>query len=101
MSKPIHRWVKMTFKEDAVQQFLEVFEESKTKIRNRQGCLSLQLIQDPDQPHVICTSSIWESEQDLNSYRHSELFKQTWAKTKPHFQENAQAKTYFLLDWQP
>ncbi len=100
MSKQIHRWVRMTFHAQHLDDFLQVFENSKTKIRNMSGCLSLQLIQDPDEPCVICTSSIWESEEDLNHYRHSDLFKDTWSKTKPLFKDKAKAKTYILLDWQ-
>ena len=71
---PIHRIVKMTFLPEKVNDFLDVFEFSKEKIRNRSGCLSLQLIQDPLKPNVLFTSSIWESESDLESYRDSELF---------------------------
>ncbi len=101
MSKRIHRWVRMTFHAQHVDDFLQVFDDSKTKIRNMSGCLSLQLIQDPNEPFVICTSSIWESEEDLNHYRHSEFFKNTWSKTKPLFKEKVEAKTFILLDWQP
>ncbi len=99
--KIIHRWVEMHFQTDQIEAFLQVFEDSKTFIRAREGCLSLQLIQDPMQPHIICTSSIWESEDHLNAYRNSELFAVTWSKTKPLFAEKAKAKTYALLDWQP
>ncbi len=96
----IHRWVEMHFQTDKIDAFLQVFEESKTYIRAREGCLSLQLIQDPLNPQIICTSSIWESEEHLNAYRNSELFSATWSKTKPLFASKARAKTYALLDWQ-
>jgi len=98
---PIHRIVKMTFLPEKVNDFLDVFEFSKEKIRNRPGCLSLQLIQDPLKPNVLFTSSIWESESDLESYRDSELFIETWRKTKIHFSEKAEAKSYVLLVWLP
>lgn len=98
---PIHRVVKMTFKPEKLDDFLLVFEESKDKIRARSGCLSLQLIQDPDRPNILSTSSIWESENDLEDYRNSELFLETWKKTKIHFTEKAEAKTYTLLYWLP
>ena len=99
--KNIHRWVKMHFQKNRVDEFLLVFESSKEKIRARSGCLSLQLIQDPDSPNILCTSSIWDSEESLNDYRNSALFKETWSKTKPLFQEKANAKTFVLIDWQP
>ncbi len=98
---PIHRIVKMTFIPEKVRDFLIVFESSKQKIRNRPGCLSLQLIQDPLEPNVLFTSSIWESESYLESYRDSELFIDTWRKTKIHFSEKAEAKSYNLLEWLP
>ncbi len=101
MKKTIHRWVEMHFQPDKIDTFLAVFEDSKEKIRARKGCLSLQLIQDPQQPHILCTSSIWQSEEDLNAYRDSPLFSATWAKTKPLFTQKAKAKTFNLLDWQP
>ena len=100
-NRPIHRWVEMQFKPENINEFLAVFESSKTFIRAQPGCLSLQLVQDPNQSHIICTSSIWESEDALNAYRNSPLFEATWAKTKPLFQSKAKAYTYSLLDWQP
>ena len=78
MSKQIHRWVRMTFHAQHLDDFLQVFENSKTKIRSMSGCLSLQLIQDPDEPCVICTSSIWESEEDLNNL--TKKFEQSFSK---------------------
>jgi heme-degrading monooxygenase HmoA len=95
----IHRFVKMTFTEEGLIPFLEVFENSKELIRNFPGCLSLQLIKDMDQPFIICTSSIWENETALENYRNSDLFTKTWANTKIHFKEKAFAKSYKLLDW--
>lgn len=79
------RYVRMTFQEDKVEDFLKVFDESKEKIRAMQGCRYLELMQDVNQPAVFMTHSHWLSEDDLNNYRDSELFKSTWAKTKPLF----------------
>lgn len=100
-NRRIHRWVEMHFDPEKITEFIAVFESSKTFIRNQPGCLSLQLVQDPNHATIICTSSIWESEDALNAYRNSSLFETTWAKTKPLFQAKAQARTYSLLDWQP
>lgn len=87
----INRIVKMTFREEELDSFLEVFEASKDKIRNFPGVKHLELLQDVKQKNVLFTYSLWESEDDLENYRHSELFKKTWAKTKPLFSEKAQA----------
>jgi len=95
----IHRYVKMTFKPEEVEAFLQVFEASKLKIRAFQGCLSLQLIRNIEHPNVICTSSIWENADCLEHYRKSELFAETWKKTKILFAEKAKVQSYQLLDW--
>ncbi len=95
----IHRYVKMTFRPEEVGQFLEVFNASKEKIRNFPGCLSLQLISNIEEPNILCTSSIWRDADCLENYRNSELFAETWKKTKILFAEKAKAQSYNLIDW--
>jgi len=75
----------MTFQEDKVDEFLETFEESKHKIRGFEGCQHLELLRDYHLPNVFLTYSYWQDDQALDNYRHSELFKNVWAKTKPLF----------------
>ena len=87
----IVRIVRMTFRPEEIETFKQVFEDSKEKIRNFSGVLYLELLQDTSATNVFCTYSHWESEDDLENYRHSDLFKNTWAKTKPLFQEKAKA----------
>jgi heme-degrading monooxygenase HmoA len=36
---------------------------------------------------VLFTYSYWETEQHLNKYRFSDLFKHTWQQTKQHFND--------------
>lgn len=79
------RYVKMTFQEEKVSDFLEIFETSKEQIRAMEGCQYLELMRDINQPTVFMTHSHWLSENDLNNYRESELFKNTWSKTKVLF----------------
>lgn len=83
----IHRIVTMTFKEDEINSFLDVFDASSEKIRNFPGCLGLTLLQNTNKPFQLSTLSIWENEDALESYRNSDLFKSTWAKTKILFAE--------------
>ncbi len=87
----IKRIVKMTFREEAVPGFLEIFEESKGKIRAFEGCHHLELLRGVDQPNVLFTFSFWEGEKALDQYRQSALFKNTWKKTKALFAERAEA----------
>jgi heme-degrading monooxygenase HmoA len=93
----IVRIVKLTFREEEIETFKQVFEDSKDKIRNFPGVLYLELLQDTKQNNVFCTYSHWNSENDLENYRHSDLFKNTWAKTKPLFKSKPEAWSSNLL----
>lgn len=81
----IVRIVRMTFVPEKTEAFLEIFNGSKSKIRSFPGCHHLELWQDTSAPEVFTTYSHWENEEALEKYRHSELFKNTWAKTKVLF----------------
>ena len=81
------RTVRMTFKPEEVATFLSIFESSKSKIRNFEGCLHLELHQDYHQPNIYSTYSKWEDDLALDRYRTSALFKEVWSKTKVLFEE--------------
>lgn len=85
------RIVKMSFHSKFVTDFLEMFDEKKMLIRNTDGCKLLELYQDKSNPEIFFTYSYWESENDLQNYRNSELFKETWAQTKTYFNHKPQA----------
>ncbi len=87
----INRIVKMTFEDSKTEAFLALFEEVKNKIRIQAGCQHLELWRDISNPNILFTYSIWNSEQDLENYRHSDLFKTTWENTKNKFSEKAKA----------
>ncbi|MBI5915183.1 MAG: antibiotic biosynthesis monooxygenase [Bacteroidetes bacterium] len=89
----IKRIVKLTFREEVVPEFLAIFEASKAEIRAFGGNLHLELLRDTAQLNVLFTFSFWENEQALETYRQSELFKTTWAKTKVLFADKAAAWT--------
>lgn len=93
----IHRIVTMTFREDEIDSFLEVFDASKNHIRNFPGCLGLTLLQTTNKPFQMSTFSIWENEEALDAYRHSDLFKGTWAKTKILFAEKPVAFSNYAI----
>jgi heme-degrading monooxygenase HmoA len=75
----------MGFHEDTVDDFLKNFEANKFQIRGFKGCNLLELYRDKHNPTVFFTYSYWDSEEDLQCYRKSDLFKTVWAKTKPLF----------------
>ncbi len=87
----IVRIVKMHFRENEVENFIAVFEASKDFIREFPGNHHLQLLQDQRESGIFFTYSIWDNEEALNLYRKSDLFRQTWAKTKPLFEKPAEA----------
>ncbi|PKG42930.1 putative quinol monooxygenase [Psychroflexus sp. MES1-P1E] len=85
------RIVKMKFKEEAIEKFQELFQNSKEKIRHFEGCQRLELYQDQKDSSQFFTYSYWVSEEYLNNYRNSALFAEVWKATKAGFSEKAQA----------
>lgn len=83
----VTRIVRLTFKEEKVGEFLETFSQSRSLIRGFDGCHGVRLVRDAASPNVFFTLSEWESEGHLECYRHSELFRSTWARTKVLFAE--------------
>ena len=85
------RIVKMSFAEENIIPFLDNFETVKQKIRNFEGCQFLELYRDKHNTNIFFTYSYWNTEDDLNNYRDSDLFKSVWAKTKPMFNAKPEA----------
>jgi (4S)-4-hydroxy-5-phosphonooxypentane-2,3-dione isomerase len=81
----------MSFEPDKVKQFLSIFEQSKSLIRNFKGCVHLELLNDADHPNIFFTYSIWESQAELDKYRDSDLFGNVWPKTKTLFNAKPEA----------
>ncbi len=95
----ISRIVKLFFEEDNIITFLTLFENTKQDIRNFDGCEHLQLLRHQEIKHVLYTYSIWKSEHDLNNYRKSVLFRNTWSQTKVLFSERPIVYTLDQIDW--
>ena len=85
------RIVKMSFAEEHINAFLENFHSQKENIRHFEGCRFLELYRDKQNPTTFFTYSYWETESDLEDYRHSELFRDVWSKTKPLFNAKPEA----------
>lgn len=85
------RIVKMSFHEEKISKFLENFEFIKEKIRNAPGNRLLELYQDKSDQTIFFTYSYWETEQDLENYRNSELFFEIWTDTKKLFNNKLEA----------
>jgi len=89
----IIRIVKMTFRENEVASFKQLFEERKHLIRSFDGCTHLELWQDKAHPGTFFTYSWWDSEEHLNHYRNSHFFDDTWTLTKQKFAARPEAWT--------
>lgn len=89
----ITRIVKMRFKEEEVDSFIQLFEQRRSLIRNFEGCTHLELWRDKNHPGTFFTYSIWDSEDHLNSYRASHFFDDTWSQTKLKFAAKPEAWT--------
>ncbi len=85
------RIVKMSFHLDKIEEFLSIFDDKKHLIRNSDGCRFLELYQDKNQKNIFFTYSFWETNQDLENYRNSDLFKEVWSKTKTLFNNKPEA----------
>ncbi|WP_304036120.1 putative quinol monooxygenase [Mesonia mobilis] len=85
------RIVKMTFKEEEIENFKHLFDKKKSLIRGVDGCQLLELYQDQQNKSIFFTYSYWENDEALQNYRHSELFKEVWANTKVKFDAKPEA----------
>ncbi len=89
----ITRIVKMTFRANETDTFLEVFKQSKELIRGFEGCQYLELLREKKEGTIFFTYSKWDNEESLNRYRNSALFATTWAQTKILFADKPHAWT--------
>ena len=87
----IIRIVKLSFHPEYISDFKTIFEENKHKIISQKGCNRLKMLKDINDVNVIFTYSWWDSQDDLNNYRNSELFKDVWSKTKILFNKKPEA----------
>ncbi len=94
----INRIVRMSFDPNKVNDFLELFSKVKNKIANVEGCEGLSLMRDLKQVNVLFTYSYWREEANLEAYRESELFQETWAATKILFNDAPKAWSLLLED---
>jgi heme-degrading monooxygenase HmoA len=91
------RIVKMTFHPDRVDDFTGIFNSRKDQIAAFPGYLSVQLLQDSNRPEVFFTLSTWRSHEDLEHYRQSEFFKDTWQEAKALFSEKPEAWSLYEI----
>jgi len=88
------RIVRLTFCPDAVDTFLDRFDESAPRVRAFPGCRRLELWRDPDTPTAFTTLTYWDDPDALDAYRESELFTSTWAAVTPLCADRPQVHSY-------
>lgn len=97
----ITRIVRMDFQPAYADDFLEHFRGIAGQIRQFPGVRHLELHRDASQPNVFYTYSKWDGEDELETYRQSDLFKSAWSQAKCWFQAKPQAyslRQELLLD---
>ncbi|TCC90572.1 antibiotic biosynthesis monooxygenase [Pedobacter frigiditerrae] len=85
------RIVKMHFAPAYVDEFKTLFNNIKLLISNFEGCKDVKLLQHETDETIFFTISKWQGADDLENYRKSNLFIETWAKVKPNFSSKAEA----------
>jgi len=98
---PLERLVCLVFREEAVPEFLALFARVREAIRAQPGCLALALWRDRSDPRVIFTYSQWTGQEALDRYKQTELFQDTWVRTKRLFQESPLAWSLREVDRLP
>lgn len=93
----IIRIVKLTLQEDKAKDFLLLFDKYKTAIQSSDGCIKVEGSQNTSSPHIFFTYSYWNSEDDLNNYRNSPLFKEVWPQVKIWFDEKPETWTNQMI----
>ncbi|MFO0323002.1 MAG: putative quinol monooxygenase [Bacteroidota bacterium] len=81
----------MTFKPESIEEFLVLFNSKKELIAAVEGCIFVELLQDINNPTIFFTFSLWHNESYIEAYRHSDLFKEVWNKTKILFGDKPEA----------
>ncbi len=93
----VRRIVKMTFRPESCQEFLDLFDLYKQDIRFSPGCESLELLRLAHDGNIFFTYSTWLGEEYLEQYRHSATFAEVWPRTRALFAAPAEAWTVDVI----
>ncbi|MEO5905476.1 MAG: antibiotic biosynthesis monooxygenase family protein [Saprospiraceae bacterium] len=98
-SPMIKRIVCMDLLPETEDIFLDLFSNVNHEIRSQKGCMGLELLRGSHEGQLsLWTISLWQSVDDLETYRTSALFQKTWARVKPLFSSKARAWTLSSID---
>jgi quinol monooxygenase YgiN len=89
----IVRIVRMHFREEEIEAFLQIFNANREAIRSFPGCTYMDLMRDLNSPSTLVTISHWNGPGDLEAYRTSPLFRSVWSRVRPLFARKPEAFT--------
>ena len=81
----------MKFQKERINDFIRFSSEIEPVIKEHEGCLYLEILQDANDKQIFFTCSHWKSEENLNNYRKSDFFKNVWPKAKQWFTDKPEA----------
>jgi quinol monooxygenase YgiN len=87
----ITRIVKLEIALEHCTEFESVFSKYQSSIKGQQGCHNTELKLDISTPGRYFTYSTWDSQEDLDNYRKSELFGIIWPTVKKWFSDKPEA----------
>jgi len=95
----IKRIVRLTLKDTASKTAFEDIYDTRNPHKNGvKGCLDVKVMKDVNEENIYYTVSTWESNDDLEAYRHSPYFKETWPMVKANLAKRAEAYSMTDLD---
>lgn len=90
----IQRIVKLTLSKQTDLEAFRVIYDARNPMKNKvKGCRSVKIMKEINDENVYYTVSMWDSDADLEAYRSSAYFKETWPMVKAHLAVRAEAFT--------
>lgn len=88
----IKRIVRLTVKDTAASEAFQEIYRSRNPFKNGvKGCRDVKVMKDVNDENVYYTVSIWDHNDDLEAYRESEYFAETWPMVKAQLSKRAEA----------
>ena len=97
----ITRVVRLTLRPDINSEaFEEIYRKRNPYTKGVKGCRSVKVMKDVNDDHVHYTLSAWDRNEDLEAYRQSDYFAETWPMVKALLDQKAQAFSMTEMDVQ-
>lgn len=92
------RLVRMYFRPEEVEAFLELYRAARPRIVAQPGCYGVQLLRQHDDPAAFATWSTWEDAAALDAYRTSPFFVEFWPQVRALFRTPPEAASFDLVE---